>query len=102
MDPILVEPLNSALPAALVPYGTFEDETPTTKGFGEKKRFPLKSQNVKSLNLEDNPIRTMVEMVDNDTEPEVDPLGSRENSPIEKQGSQDPNPDESGVLTNTE
>ena len=40
-------------------------------------------------------------MVGNDTELEVDPLGSRENSPIEKQGSHDPNLDKPGVRTNT-
>ena len=40
--------------------------------------------------------------MDNDIEPEANPSGSRGNSPIEKQGSQDPNLDESGVRTNTE
>ena len=69
---------------------------------GEKKSFPLESQNVESSNLEDNPIRTTIEMVGNDTELEADPLGSRENSPIKKQGSHDLNPDEPGVQINTE
>ena len=33
MDPIVMEPLTLAPPAALVPYGTSEDETPAAKGF---------------------------------------------------------------------
>ena len=37
----------------------------------------------------------------NDIETKVDPFGPRENSPIEKQGSQDKNPDESSVQINT-
>ena len=40
-------------------------------------------------------------MVGNDTKPEADPFGLRVNSPTEKQGSQDPNPDELSVQTNT-
>ena len=35
------------------------------------------------------------------TKPETNPSSSRENSPIEKQGNRDPNPDEPGVQTNT-
>ena len=40
-------------------------------------------------------------MMGNDNELEADPSGSRENSPIEKQGSHDPNPNELGVRTTT-
>ena len=36
------------------------------------------------------------------TEQETNPSSSRENSPIEEQGSHDPNLDESGVRTNIE
>ena len=43
----------------------------------------------------------MVEIVGSNTKPETNPSSSRENSPIEKQGSQDPNLDEPGVQTNT-
>ena len=86
-----MEPLNLAPPATLVPYETSEDEILATKGFGEKEKFLLESQNSGSSNLEDNPIRMTTKTVVNDTEPEADPSGSRENSPIEKQGIQDPN-----------
>ena len=72
MDPIVVEPLNLMPPTALVPYSTFEDETPVAEGFGEKESFPLESQNYEILNLEYNPIRTTMEMVSNDTEQEAD------------------------------
>ena len=61
MDPIVMEPLTLAPPAALVPYGTSEDETPTTKGFRQKESFPLGSQNAKSSNLKDNPVPTKTE-----------------------------------------
>ena len=37
----------------------------------------------------------------NDIETKVNPFGPRENSPIKKQGSQDPNPNQSGVQINT-
>ena len=86
MDPIDVEPLNSTLPATLMPYGTSEDETPIVEGFREKESFPLESQNSKSSNLKDNPILNTIGTMGNDTEPEANPSGSRENSPIEKQG----------------
>ena len=35
MDPIDVELLNLVFPVILVPYGTFEDETPIAEGFGK-------------------------------------------------------------------
>ena len=41
MDPIDMEPLSSAQPATLVHYGTYEDKTPTVRGFKEKKSHPF-------------------------------------------------------------
>ena len=101
IDPIDVEPLSSTPLASLVPYGTFEDEIPAKEGFGEKESYPLENQNVKSSNLEDNPVQTPIEIVSKDTEIEANPSSPRENSPIEKHCSQDPNPNESGVRTYT-
>ena len=86
MDLIDVEPFKSVLQATLVPYDTFEDETTTAEAFRGKKNYPLENQNAKSLNLEDNPVQTMIEMVGKNTESKVNLFGSRENSPIEKQG----------------
>ena len=100
MDPIDVEPLNSMLQATLLPYGTSEDETTIAEGFKEKESFPLESQNSKSSNLKDNPVLKTIGTMGNDTEPEANSSGSRENSPIEKQGNQYPNPDDSSIRTN--
>ena len=88
--PISVEPLSSAPPTSLVPYGTSEDVIHAEEGFGKKQSYPLKNQNVKSSNLEDNPVQMPTQAV-----------GPRENSHIEKHDSQDPNPNEFGVRTNT-
>ena len=43
MDPIEVEPLNSAPLVSLVPYDTSEDEIPAAKGSGQKESSPIKS-----------------------------------------------------------
>ena len=40
MDPIDVEPLNSALPTMRVPYGTSEDEVLATKRLEQKGSSP--------------------------------------------------------------
>ena len=45
-------------------------------------------------------IRMTVGTVGNGTKPKANPFGLRDNSPIEKQGSHDPNPNELGVRTN--
>ena len=37
IDPIDEEPLSSAPPTTLVPYGTSKDEIPSAKGFGQKE-----------------------------------------------------------------
>ena len=49
MDPIDVEP--SAQPTTLVPYGTFEYETPTVEGFGEKESYTWRFKMPKVLTL---------------------------------------------------
>ena len=41
MDPIVVEPLNSAPPVALMPNGTYEDETPAVEGIGGEENLSL-------------------------------------------------------------
>ena len=97
-----MEPLSSAPLASLAPYGTSEDEIPAKEGFGEKESYPLENQNAKSSNLRDNPVQKPIETVSKDSEIEANPSSLRENSPIKKHCSQDPNPDESGVRTYTE
>ena len=56
MDSIDVEPLRSAPPASLMPYGTSEDEVLTTNTPSLKENSPIKSQNVESRNLGDIPL----------------------------------------------
>ena len=41
MDPIIVEPLNSAPLAALMPNGTYEAETPSVEGVGGEEKLSL-------------------------------------------------------------
>ena len=41
MDPIVVEPLNSAPPFALMPNGTYEDETLAVEGVGREEKLSL-------------------------------------------------------------
>ena len=72
MDPIDVEPLNSAPLAALVPYDISKDEFLVVERSKYKGSSPLENQNSESSNLEDNPIRTTVETVGIDIEPKID------------------------------
>ena len=102
IDPIDVEPLSLAPLASVMPYGTSENEIPAKEGCGEKESYPLENQNIKSSNLRDNPVQKPIEIVSKDIEIEANPFGLRENSPIKKLCSQDPNPNESGVQTYTE
>ena len=79
-----MEPLSSALPAALMPYGTFEVEIPMAERSRHKESSPMENQNDESSNLKDNLVRT---------------FGLRMNSPFEKYDSQGPNPDDLNVRT---
>ena len=75
MDPIDVEPLSLASPTTLVPYGTYEDDTPTTDAPELKENSPIESQNIKSLALVDNPVRTLPEIMAFDTKTKEDTPG---------------------------
>ena len=72
MDPIDVEPLNSAPLATLMPYGISKDEVLVVERSKYKGSSPLENQNSESSNLEDNPIRTTIETVGIGIEPKID------------------------------
>ena len=84
MDPIDVEPLRSAPPASLVPYGTSEDEFLIANGLGLKENSPIEIQSPKSPNLGDNRSKPSPEIV-------VPNIKTKENmfetSPVEKHDS---------------
>ena len=100
MDPIDVEPLSSATLTTLIPMAPLKRRPMQLKVLGRRKVIPWKV-NIENSNPEDNPIETMVEMVGNNTKIEADRSSQRKNSPVDKQGSHNPNLDESSFRTNT-
>ena len=99
MDPIVMEPLSSALPTSIVPYDTSEDEVLAAYALDPKENSLIGSQDAISPNLGNNRVQTLLETLV--PEIKIEAKSSKE-SPVEKHYSQGPNPIDSVVQTTSE